>query len=554
MANHGIQRTGKRFAIGLLVPLMVCICQCTSLTSGDLIGQEEYAESQFWFSDYDYQRALQDFPAGEQGGFLTTVEKGYLGLLAGQPDIQALRAIADKLESRRMIKVTTEVESFLYKETEDRYFPAEHEAILLHVLTGLAYAAKGMPSETHIEAKRAAIYLEQQFGRDNNFDDPFLRLLIAGLFISTGNWAEAKVDFRVAADFMPQWPQLKHIAEQAQPPKDIVILFSGNGAKAQNAVGDLGVEMTAAKVAPAQITFDGQPVKSIIHRHDLWYKRHLVRDRAVKQILDQTKRAIDSAGSHTLAGARAATGIATGVAIGALGIGAGIYIAVLGGGSEVPVALGLVVGGAGYVSGKKIADASLDDAEEILERGDARARYYRFLRFLPQQSQFAISDQPRQVVVRSSTGKEVKPFLTLGNVNTTRIRYYHVSDEGNAHLASKKLLRYWRNGNQLWQMGSQKTTASTAYVNCDIMQTVLQKNKHYGATSADEAAFLAALHQGIAKEATNSLFAGDMQRLKWFWCFENSSKDKCKRCRIDGKVEMVSCSEPTTPLCVVEPW
>ena len=48
----------------------------------------------------------------------------------------------------------------LYKETEDGYFPAEHELIVFHLVTALAFIQKSRCADALVEARRAGRYLE----------------------------------------------------------------------------------------------------------------------------------------------------------------------------------------------------------------------------------------------------------------------------------------------------------------------------------------------------------------------------------------------------------
>jgi len=64
---------------------------CSGCSQNILLARQDYQKSQQDFVRGDAEKALLDFPRGaEDGTFITTIEKGYLSLIQGRPQIKEL--------------------------------------------------------------------------------------------------------------------------------------------------------------------------------------------------------------------------------------------------------------------------------------------------------------------------------------------------------------------------------------------------------------------------------------------------------------------------------
>ena len=207
--HSNIQCLGLPRVLLVLVLAASQLGGCATWTARDMMQKKDYAPVRAAHAAGKPERALANYPEKEVGGFITTVEKGWLHLLAGSENIDELRAISNDLEARQTLRISEATTSFFYKETEEGYYPAEHEAIALHLILSTQYARLGKREQARIEVARASRYLEQQYGPNRIFDDPFLRLWSAALWTYCGEWGHAQVDLRVAAKLAPDWRELR---------------------------------------------------------------------------------------------------------------------------------------------------------------------------------------------------------------------------------------------------------------------------------------------------------------------------------------------------------
>jgi len=203
----------------ILILISVFFTSCTSFTKADLARRDDYLPSMYYFSQGDVHASKNAFPVKENQGFITSVEKGWLGFLAGHSDPDALRRVSDDLESKKTFKIRKEAQSYFYKESTDTYFPAEHEVIVTHLALGFSYLQKNDYTAAAVEAKKAAFYLQSGFNQDGNFDYAGLRILLATLWAACGKWESAQVDLRVVGKMSPELMWAKKISQSVKPPK-----------------------------------------------------------------------------------------------------------------------------------------------------------------------------------------------------------------------------------------------------------------------------------------------------------------------------------------------
>lgn len=411
--------------IPLVFYILVILSGCNTLTSSDLANKDDYESSRKKFAAKRIGEALEEFPTKEPGGFVTSLERGWLQMLTGNFEVEELREVADDLEARQTLHYGTEVKTFFYKETEDRYLPAEHEAILLHIVTGLSLAAEGDRTAARVEAARASRYLEKRFASDRPFDDPVLRLWLSSLWLYCGEWNFARVGFRVAAGQHPRLKWLAKIADQPRPPKYMALAFGGDGPEVRPTHDRLGVRFVDPK--PQAYKILNRSNKKFRGSGPLytkrWFKRHQERNQAIKDVVDKSRQMIGLVSGGTVATTVVAAGALTGVAVAAGGIAGGLVLAKVVGG-ELGFELFLASSLMGIGGGVYIYNAADEKADEILNLEANPARYYRFVRFMPSTLQFALSQAGAPRVLRK--GRQIKPFLKLRSPRgETQIQFFH---------------------------------------------------------------------------------------------------------------------------------
>ncbi len=207
------------------VVLLVSAC-----SQDRLLTKQDYQQRQNDFMQGDAAEALCDFPRRtEQGDFITTMEQGYLNLNQGKPQIDPLQRQADLLQDRVRYNVSREAKAFFYLQTPEDYDASEHEVIWLHFLLSWGYSLQGKYEDACVEARIAGSLLTLPWSPNGHFDDPAMRLFLAGLWTMCSEWQEAQVDLRAAwfMDHSLTWAG--ELADRESPPANLFVVLGGPG-------------------------------------------------------------------------------------------------------------------------------------------------------------------------------------------------------------------------------------------------------------------------------------------------------------------------------------
>lgn len=468
---------------------------CSHLTKDNLASNSDYkpAVRAHFLSRHD--EAIRQLPEKEEGGFVTSVEKLWLNLINRTPDLGAAVKTGATLEDRTTLRVSREAKSYFYQEAEDGYFPAEHEAILLHILTGFTFAVEGRRDEATIEARKAAFYLQNEFASTNSFDSPALRLWLGTLWLYCGDWQQARVDFRVAAGLAREYEYLKEIADAEQPPASVALVLAGSGPQlvwtpAMNGkvIGGLQKVTFASYYQPDSFRFvpknpNSSAIPVLVGKGistASWYERHQERDHVIRQALDQSRYMVEAAGTVSAAGVTQIAGTALAIALISLGIVGGVgilyYVTVAGGqaAAEGGAYLALFVAGAGIIGAKKVYGATTESARKIIDRGMSPVEHYRFVRFLPDYIHLAVgkrSNEPLQFF--SANGRKFEPLYELRSPDKkTDIKLFYIpggvyKDTVSDHVSAKVKDASTSKTGAGWVFSANEVTFETAYRYCE---------------------------------------------------------------------------------------
>lgn len=400
-----------------LISLLIILSGCSQTT---LLTKQDYQKSQKQFIQANADDALLDLPRhAEKGNFITTMEKAYLNLVQGKPQIKQLQQQVEILEDRVRYHVSREANTFFYLQTPEDYYASEHEVIWLHMLLSWGYSLQGKTEQACVEARVASSLLSLPWSPVGHFDDPAMRLFLAGLWTMCGDWQEAQVDFRAAWNLDKRLTWALELAGREQPPANLFLILGGPGPEV--------LWTPELKLNPLrsnrQVTFKLRGRKSalaLIDRNGLvinpqispdankWYERHLERESELHEII------LDSAfgGKATASGAVAGTKIAAktglGVLVGVGGTALGAFIAHAGlqANSEDLFRLGLITIGASLTYGGKIISQGYKSSVREFKQDIDPSINYRFVRFLPEYLWTGWTDQPVSfpVEIRSSSG------------------------------------------------------------------------------------------------------------------------------------------------------
>jgi hypothetical protein len=440
------------------VLLLLCLLACAGCSQPSLLTRQDYQKSQQEFIRGDDDDALLDFPRGrEDGDFITTMEKGYLSLIQGKPQIAGLQEQARLQENQVRYRVSREARTFFYVRTPEDYYPSEHEVIWLHLLLGWGYAQQGKYTDACVEARVAGTLLTLPWSPAGHFDDPTLRVFLASLWTMCGDWREAQVDLRDAWAMDNGLGWVRDLAARDRPPAQLFVVLGGpgpdvewdpefkanplrserrvkfvlRGRKSHLSIGD-----ARGLLIDTHLTPDAGP----------WYARHLERESELDELIQDSayggRAAASGAKATAIFAGQTAQGILTGIVSGALlGAGALAYADVKGGNAgstsgsattfsasdyRTAAAIGGVVGGliGGFVGAMEGYDKGTAEMKEDLDP----APYYRYVRYLPEYLWVGWTDQAVTYPVRMATPWQSVEFRQPGVVNGSAVTIAHVAD------------------------------------------------------------------------------------------------------------------------------
>jgi hypothetical protein len=368
-----------------------------------LLTKQDYQESQRDFKQGNVDEALYDFPRrSENGDFITTMEQGYLSLIQGKPDIKAMQRQADMLQNRVRYHVSREAKTFFYLQTPEDYYASEHEVIWLHFLLSWGYSLQGKFEDGCVEARIAGSLLTLPWSPSGHFDDPAMRLFLAGLWTMCGEWGEAQVDLRAAWFMDNSLTWAKELAGRDISPAQLFVVLGGPGPEP---VWD--PEMTAYPLRTTrQVSFRLRGRKSAISLSDSngvaiethlspdasnWYKRHLERESELHELILDSAYGGKAAASGTVAGSKIAATTSLGLAVGLGGTALGAAIIYYGTGDALYY--GLAIAGASIEKGMQISERGYEESASKLKRDLDPSISYRFVRYLPEYLWMGWSDQ-----------------------------------------------------------------------------------------------------------------------------------------------------------------
>ncbi len=416
-----------------LWPVLVLLVSACSQDA--LLSKRDYQASQNDFMQGNTAEALFDFPhRTERGDFITTMEQGYLNLIRGKPDIKQMQRQADMIENRVRYHVSREAKTFFYLQTAEDYYASEHEVIWLHFLLSWGYSLQGKYEDGCVEARHAASLLSLPWSPAGHFDDPSMRLFLAGLWSMCGDWQEAQVDLRAAWFMDNRLTWAKDLADRDAAPAQLFIVLGGPGPEV---VWD--PELTAYPLRTTrQVSFRLRGKKSRISLSDSnriaipmqlspdaghWYQRHLERESELHELILDSAYGGKAAASGTLAGGKiaATTGFGLAVGLGGTALGA----AIINYGTGDALYYGLAVAGASIEKGMQISREGYQNSARKFKQELDPSLSYRYVRYLPEYLWMGWSDQPIAYPVELRTPDtrfRIKQPMVVGRPSVTVVQ------------------------------------------------------------------------------------------------------------------------------------
>ncbi|MBI5430135.1 MAG: hypothetical protein HY938_06720 [Nitrosomonadales bacterium] len=424
-----------------LACLLVVTILLTGCSQHSLLTRQDYQNSQQDFLRGDAEKALRDFPRkAEADTFITTMEKGYLSLIQGKSEIAGLQKQAEVLEKRVRYHVSREARNFFYALTPEDYYASEHEVIWMHFLLSWGYSLQEKFGDACVEARVASSLLSLPWSPGGHFDDPAMRLFLAGLWTMCGEWREARVDLRAAWYMDNTLVWAKELAERSEPPPHLFIVLGGPGPEPvwnpELTVYPLRSERQLnfrlrGRRSPLAIT-DQNGFKIAAHLSPdagNWYERHLARESELHELILDSTYGGKAALSGTVAGSKIAATTGVGLALGIGGTALGAAIIYYGNSAEA-IELGLATAWLSINEGMKLAREEYQESTRQFKQELDPSASYRFVRYLPEYLWMGWSDETIDYPVELRTSSARITIKQPGIANQNYVTIVHLPDPG----------------------------------------------------------------------------------------------------------------------------
>jgi hypothetical protein len=337
------------------------------------------------------------------------MERTYLDLINGKPNIDKLQRYADLVDERVRYDVSRELNSFFYLQTPEEYYASEHEVIWMHLLLSWGYSMRKDYESGCVEARRASYFLSSSWSEEGRFDDPSLRIVAGYMWALCGDWDEAVVDFRAAQRLSPELEWLKPLSERKSPPQNLIVGFGGGGPEPR-----WNPELNGTLLRSLRgIDFKYTGAKSdlqILANHDValptyrgplsapWYQRHIERDNAIHELIDDSRYGGEVLGYSSVSAAEISANVAVGGAwiAGGTVLGAGlIYLGVNGESADVVLLGATIIAVSVKAATQFVSERSAQSVARTKEKLDY-SKHYRFVRYLPEYLWLSWGDENEQ--------------------------------------------------------------------------------------------------------------------------------------------------------------
>lgn len=420
-----------------LIHIIIFLSLLSGCSTSELLTKKDYSPAVKAFTEGTPDNALNLFPVGEDGTFITTMERTYLNLLQGRPDIDELAKYSHMIEKRIRIQVSREVKNFFYIDLPEGYYASEHEIIWLHLLLSWGYSLRGEKEKACVEARKSAQLLASPWSYEDVFDDPMLRIFLSGLWSMCGSWDDAQVDLRAAFRLDPGLEWTNKLSTSDTPPRHLVLILGGAGPDIRwdpevgpnpmRSARNLEFRLEGKKTPLLLTDKKGKEIDLYLTPDaSNWYARHWIRNNAIQEMIDDSKYGQVVLKSTTIAAGKALAGstwgVVAGTSIAALGAGVG-YLGLEAGDGDLTV-IGLAIMYTGYKTGAEITKRSIQKSYNGMKRDLDASRQYRFVRFLPEYIWFGWSfddiDYPLILKYREWGNYLGRAFpLSVGDIKVT---------------------------------------------------------------------------------------------------------------------------------------
>lgn len=174
-------------------------------------------DAKFRAGDYDgatekLKKGFEKETLGGKDGLLYLLDLG-LALHTGghyEESTKYFRLADQAAEIKDYTSLSTEASTLLVSDNVKQYKGEDFENVLISAYLAMDYALMGKREDAIVEAKRVnrKLYLMKTEGKRNYKQNAFARYLSAILYEADRNWNDAYVDYKLAAELLPDLPAI----------------------------------------------------------------------------------------------------------------------------------------------------------------------------------------------------------------------------------------------------------------------------------------------------------------------------------------------------------
>lgn len=174
-------------------------------------------DSLFRAGDYDgatnrLKEGFEKETLAGRDGLLYLLDLGLALHTAGkiEESIRYFRLADQAVEIKDYTSLATEASTLLVSDTVKQYKGEDFENVLISAYLAMDYALAGKREDAIVEAKRVnrKLYMMKAEGKRNYKQNAFARYLSATLYEADRNWNDAYVDYKLAAELLPDSPAI----------------------------------------------------------------------------------------------------------------------------------------------------------------------------------------------------------------------------------------------------------------------------------------------------------------------------------------------------------
>lgn len=420
----GVLKMKKSLSVLLVISLFTL--NCSSLNT----------KSSYYFSSSslvtgDIDSALQSLPTGEGNTFISVMERTYLNLLKGNPEIDKLAELAVNIDKQIRYKISRETKSFFFVETPEGYYASEHEIIWMHFMLSWGYSLQGDFTKARIEINKSSVLLSNKFSKEGRFDDAFMRVICGTLWAMCGEWDDARTDFRRAVMLNPSMKWIRELIDMENAPKNLTLILGGIGYQPYwNPKGNSFIRgfrdvdfQSMGNKSKLSLSLPENVNLNLFITPDAsgWYARHKTRNNEIADTIDDVKYAEKFGVSSAKMSSQIVFGVVGGLAIFTLIGGLSLGVVALGVYAESAELAGLGIGGVLYggYAGVDFAAGHYKDATVRYRKEMNPSDKYRYVRFLPEYSWLGWSSRNVTTPLSVKSGDRIFTITNSTKISNT---------------------------------------------------------------------------------------------------------------------------------------